>query len=435
MLRFLFFILIPLNINAQIFLGQAAGHATPTPPSEDCGSPTAIGEMIRDDFNGVSLSANWTVRNSGGQTITVSGGRIRFQGGQATKTDSLYMVYTNYLGFANEYSTLSQYTVTLWDVRFNSIGATSFGPICGVEPRANSNDPAALFANVDPSGTDSMSILQSTHQYIIGNRISSASGVPSINTSDSYNLILSMSDGDVTATIVNVTASISKSVTYTYSAITPNPRIPPIFFYAIGVIGGTDYSCDAFTVSSTQLIGGITKLKTFVGNSITKAFCTGNFQNSYPYQLRAHTSCDIQIFAGPGNTSTDAYVNRHEIAAYSADTIFLMLGTNDSPGSGSIPTVLELLVDYLESQGKEVYLLTIVNGGNPATPGTFNANLSVVFNPTDYPNTHVMDVWTGGWNTMSIGNGEMFDALHPTTTGSTKLANQIKAALPGSFPL
>lgn len=399
------------------------GRALNTP--EDCGNPTVIGEMIRDDFDGVALSGNWVVRNSGSQTITVSGGRIRFQGGLTTKSDSLYIAYTNYLSTSNAYSTISQYTVTLWDVRFNSIGATTFGPICGVEPRANSNDPAALFANVDPSGTDSMSILQSTHQYIIANRVSSASGVPSINTSDSYNLILSMSDGEVTATIVNVTASTSKSVTYSYSAITANPRIPPIFFFAMGVIGGTDYSCDAFTVSSTQLNGA---KFSFVGNSITKGFSTGSFQDSYPYELRDNTSCAIQIFAGPGNTSTDAYVNRQEIGTYSADTIFLMLGTNDSPGSGSVPTVIGLLVSYLEGLGKVVYLQEIVNGGDPATPGTFNANLNVEFG------SRVLATYQF-WQNMTIGNGRMYDALHMTAAGAVYYSDGLKTLLPGSFPL
>ncbi len=71
----------------------------------------------------------------------------------------------------------------------------------------------------------------------------------------------------------------------------------------------------------------------------------------------------------------------------------------------------------------------IVNGGDPATAGNWN-----YFIKNTYPSTYI-DLWTTGWNTMTIGNGEMADGVHPTNTGNTKLANIIKAARPDLFPL
>ena len=113
-----------------------------------------------------------------------------------------------------------------------------------------------------------------------------------------------------------------------------------------------------------------------------------------------------------------------EMISVNPDYIFLNIGTN---GGGTTADVSSIITKFTNA-GINVIPTLIVNGGNPATGGTFNNYIA-----TTYPSTYI-DTWTTGWNTMSVGNGDMGDALHPTTQGMRKLALIIKSARPDLFP-
>jgi hypothetical protein len=107
------------------------------------------------------------------------------------------------------------------------------------------------------------------------------------------------------------------------------------------------------------------------------------------------------------------------------DTVFINLGTN----SGGSTTDYDNMTDSLIAHGIFVIHTLTPNGGNPATGGTWNNHIA-----TTYPTTYI-DTWTTGWNTMSIGNGEMVDTIHPSLTGIRKIMEIIMAAYPDIFNL
>lgn len=414
-MRRLFFILA-FVFCAAISQAQFFGLVAPPPTPESCSSPTVRGEFYRDEFNGSSLSADWTVSNPGSQTITVSGGRCRIAGGLSTKNVSLMLKNTNTV-----WSTLRNYTTTV-GFKFMSIGATTFGPYTGVDAKANDNNNASVWAIVDPSAVDSLEIVNTNHLQNIGFTTKTDAGLPAINTSDDYTLSMNNYEDTVYATFTNVTAGTSAVLKYKWNTTSFSPRRPPIFEYAMGVSGGSDISFDYFAVSTTE---STQPRIIFIGNSIEVGQAASSFTQTWPYQLRANTSCLLQVMAGSGNTSTDAYANRAEIIAMDPDIVISMLGTNDG---ATFPTAYSLLIGDLQAAGITVYLLATVNGGNPLTPGTYNYQMRTAF-PTLF-----VDEWTDGWSNMSIGNGRMADALHPTTAGMVFLAADVKAKLPALFP-
>lgn len=413
------FVMSPLLSCSQVLVFGT----TPPAVNENCENPTTIGEFIRDDFSGSSLGANWTVTNPGSQTITVSGGRCRVQGGLSTKTFSLALIYSGY-----GYSMMRNYTLRLYDVHFNSIGANSFGFYVGATAKFNDANMLSAYANLNPSAADdSLEILNVSNLNVAGNSTRTASGLPPINTSNRYDLIYDFFEGTVTATIINNTTVQQASITYTFPSVGATPRVPPVFRYSMGVCGDTDVDFTAFSVSTTQK-RGIKYL--FIGNSITYGYSSGDFLQTYPYLMERYTTCDVQILAGPGTTADDNFSVAHEIIDMQPQIVFSMIGTNNSPGTGVIPFVYELLSDQLIAAGIDVRYLSIVNGGNPATPGTYNANLSVSFNPAK-----VVDIYTNGWSVMLANPSTyMFDAIHPKLAGEYFLSDAIKAQLPLLFP-
>lgn len=409
----LLFIFLPAITYCQLLV---FGH-TPT-ALETCTSPTARGEFIRDDFNGSSLSGNWTVASPGSQTITVSGGKCRIQGGLSTKNMNLNIQYSG-----QSYSMMRNYTVTI-GFKFNSLTSTDFGPYCGVTPRANDNNLYSAYGNVDPANVDSVEIINTNGSNGIGLTTRTSSGLPAINTSDDYTLSFTMNEDTSSATLTNVTAGTSVTVKLPYIAsVSVTPRRPTIFQYTMGVCGSSDISIDYFSVTTTE---SIHPKIIWVGDSITTGYAANDFLLCYPYYLRANTSCLIQVMAGAGLTSTDGYIDRNEVITMAPTIVCSMWGANDG---GSVQTAYQLLVAALQAAGIQVYIFNIVNGGDPATPGTYNNTLAATF-----PGITI-DIWTDGWSQMTIGNGRMVDALHATASGYSFLAGIIKSKLPTLFPL
>lgn len=386
--------------------------------AESCTSPTVRGQFYIDNFNGTSLGADWTVSNPGSQTITVSGGRCRIVGGLSTKNVSLLLKNTNTL-----WSTLRNYTITV-GFKFMSIGSTTFGPFVGVEAHANDANLASSWANVDPANVDSVEILQTDNLQRVGNTARTSTGLPSINTSDDYTLALNEYEDTITATLTNVTAGTSASVKYGWNTISSSPRRPNLFEYCMGVAGGSDISFDYFAVSTTESLNanGI-----FIGNSIEVGYSATSFTLGFPYKLRAHTSCLWQVMAGAGLGSGDGYLNRAEIITMNPKYVISGYGTNDGGGN---QTTYRLLIDALEAAGIQCYVLSVVNGGDPFTIGTYNYSLRVTYFPSEFVN-----IWTTGQSQMSVANGLMQDVLHPNTAGHAFLAAPvIKTQLPALFP-
>lgn len=382
-------------------------------PSE----PEIIGEFINESFPGSDLGG-WDA-GEGAQTITVAGGEVNLVGSGSTKDVTKRLIHTSY-----GLSTLRNYVLEM-EFKINSIGANTKGIYLGVESNTNSGFLLSTYGLLDFStstgprlqiaGCDNADIIQANPQE-------TTTGLPPINTTDSYKLTLTMNEATVTVDLLNVTTSQTRQLVHTYN-FSPYgvPFRPNIFHYAFGIAGSSDVSVQSFKASTTEL--RYPKM-VFVGDSITVGYSADSPLNSYAYKLRPFTDDDIQIMAGGANAIIDAIDNLYEILYISPQIVFLNIGTN-----GGTFAQYQSLVSALEAEGKEVIPLLIVNGGNPATSGTFN-NLIAVTYATKY-----IDIWTSGWNIMNVGNGEMADALHPTNIGGTRLANLIKAARLDLFPV
>jgi len=342
------------------------------------------------------------------------------QGGLSTKDISLNIQYSG-LGY---YSMMRNYTVTV-GFKFNSLTSTSFGAYVGVSPRSNDNNLYSAYGNVDASGSDSLQILNTNNLNQIRLTTTTSSGLPAINTSDNYTLSFTMNENVATTTFTNVTAGTSQVISLTYVAtIASVPRRPPNFYYTFGVAGSSDISFDYFSVTTTEKVGA--KID-FIGDSIPTGYAATDFTLCYPYDLRANTSCLIQVAAGSGLTSTDGYINRNEIIAMNPTYAISGYGTNDGGGS---QTTYRLLVDALEAAGIQVKVLAVVNGGDPFNSSSYNYSLRVTYFPTEF-----VDIWTTGWNVIAGNPTYKADNLHPTAAGHAFMANIIKTQLPTLFPL
>lgn len=379
------------------------------------------GQVISEDFNGSALSTKWSIPPN--QTIAVTGGKINVVGSGTTKDATKVLRNVGYWQ-----STLRNYAVELVSFKINTIGANTKGVYVGVDSGNNGDVGDFVFSAVALLDYSSTPVLQIICPDVHGvfktpAQASVTAGMPSINTSDRYTLRFEMNDQRATATLTNLDTPGSVSVHYDYISLTPtSPNRPNIFYYCFGVCASTDITAERFTVSTTEIIN---PKYVFIGDSITTGYCATLFTDGYASVLKTHTNDSLQIMAGGGNNLHSVENNMTEIARVIPDIVFLNIGTNPY---GDF-TNYKKVVTSMQNEGIIVYPLLIVTGGNPVTGGTYNNDIA-----TTYPSLYI-DIWTAGWNTMSIGNGEMVDSLHPTTIGHLKLANIIRAAKPLLFPL
>jgi len=418
MKRILYFLFLICGCShAQFFPAIYVG-----PPSETCPSTTVIGEFIRDNFTGTSLdSTKYTILNGGLQTISVSGGKIHFTGSLgATKNVSQMLKYTFYPS-----SMLRRYVVKLDSIQFTTIDANTKGMFVGVESNTNASTAlSSSWANVDPSNVDSVELLQTDNLQVIGNTVQTATGIPAINTSDLYKLELTEDVDTIYVKFTNISASTSVTVKYAWNTLSAFPRRPTIFRYSFGGCGSTAFTAESFSVSTLESRGA----NLIIGNSIEVGHDASSFNLGFAALMSIHTSCKWQIMAGAGLGSGDGfYPNRTEIIAMNPTYVISGYGTNDNSGNQA---TYRLAVDALEATGIHVYVLSVVNGGDPFVSTTYNYSLRVTYFPSEF-----VDIWTTGQSQMSVGNGLMQDLLHPNTAGHAFLAPILKSKLPSLFPL
>lgn len=386
---------------------------------------TEIGTFINEPFNGSSLSGDWTV--SGSPTITVSGGKCSVQGTSTVRDATQHISYTAY-----GYSTLDGFVIEVPSFQIVSIGTNGYGAMIGVKSNVATGFASSLWGIVNfHDNTLDMYGADGSDAFSAGAYVGSPPTltVP-INTTDFYLLRLTVTRNNAAFYLKNLATLDEQTLTYNWgwTETTNIPIKPNIFQYSFGVSGDSHISYEGLTISSTEH-NYPTNL--FVGNSITTGYMKNQdgSGNGYPEILATHTADVTEIAAGAGTKVADMADNLDEIIARHPARVFVMGGTNDVSDFTTGWTNLQFFITQLQDANIEVYPLLIVNGGNPATPGTFNYNIATTY-PTKY-----IDTWTTGWNTMSEANGDMADDLHPTGQGFIKLANIIKSNKPAFFPL
>lgn len=381
-------------------------------------NPVPIDTLISDDFTGSSLSSNWSVSNPGSQTITVSGGIAHVKGGLTTQNPTLAIKNTGY-----GVSTLYNYRI---DAKFSAanVTANSFGVYVGaIAAGTYTGQNVSTYASINFT-TNQLSVKVGTPGVF--NNVSAMSITP-FSTSNSYKLSLILRADTAYAILYNLTGGDSVVTKFKYDFTNSSSILRPnIFNYSFGVAGDSDVFFDCVTVTSSQkkYPGFI-----FIGDSITDGYFSGSSLNGFPFKLSSYTSSLIQIMAGGGNQVIDAINDTVEIINLHPEYAFCLIGANNSSNFTSAFSQLVTLITALNRHSIKTVPLLIPNGGDPSVSGTYNNLIYQTFYST------FIDLWTTGWNTMNVGNGEMKDALHPTNLGMIKLTNIIKSAKPNLFPL
>jgi lysophospholipase L1-like esterase len=203
------------------------------------------------------------------------------------------------------------------------------------------------------------------------------------------------------------------------------PQRPNYFHWSIAAVNKTAIDVDYIKVTTTQQRN---RDICFVGNSITSGYFGGHYDSSFAKILATKTTLTTQIWAGGGQDVINIFSALPELLLLNPGHVIICLGTNNAYSSPNA-VYYHRFIDSLTAHGITSTKLLIPNGGDPTSGGGWNQWIK------DTYGSSYVDTWTTGWNTMSVGNGEMADGLHPSNTGMRKLALIIKAALPLLFPL
>lgn len=427
-MRFLITILILLTSctrsDGQLYFGRIAAG------TGGGGEPTIPGQrtLLFDDFDGTSINNDWFVRRPDKQSLAISNGLLRIIGNADTvpgsgesfynsRSTQLFITDTGY-----GYSSIRNYKVEI-KFKINKINDTTVGVYCGVNSPDFLDSRASSWLHLDySSAVDTITFL--------GNDDTAYSYQPQprhafsfdFNTSDWYKMIFEVNETDRIATVINMSNQDTLEFSNPYT-IGVWPLRPNYFHFGFGVMGRTDVSFDYIKVTSTELLNPDIM---FIGNSITTGFSCVKIDSCYPYILRQFTNKSIRVWAGGGMGVESMQRTFNRLIEMNPEYIFIMLGTNDQFSEYNRNLYI-YFVSALESLGIITYKLHVPNGGDPSSGSGWNKWISET-----YPST-VIDTWTTGWNTMSIGNGDMNDTLHPTEQGMRKIALIIKEAMPLLF--
>lgn len=430
-MRLLIFILF---ISFQSF-GQSFIFPAVIPNAPIVDEPTGPRTLIYDDFSGASLGSRWEVRRPDKQSVLVEGGYLKISGNADTVPPVIGYSYYRAKSFQLRIkdTAYGESMMQLFDIEFGGIvkkrNDTTLGVFSGAASTWNS-----YFTDIFACYDYSIPLLDTLIAAPVDDTIyrnppfgllSNALSNP-VDVDDYIRVKMSFQGDTAWASVKNVTKGDSIRVGLGYSYTTPIALRPLSFHYAFGVMGRTEFWFDYVHVTTTELQHPDIM---FVGDSKFSGYYGGHIDSTICNMLRPHTAQSLQLWAGPGNTVTNTFVCLKEYRDnHPNDAVILDLGTN----SGGSFSEYQRLVDSLSiiAGGIPVYKLLTPNGGDPATPGTWNYNIA-----TTYPTTYI-DTYTGdGYATMSVGNGLMTDTIHESAAGKRHLAMKIKAALPALFPL
>lgn len=423
-------LLVSSICSGQTYVFPAVYINAPAPPPS-----TGVRTLIYDDFTGSSLNSRWRVRRPDKQTITVSGGSARIQTNTDTIPSMVGFDYSNIDAQCMIYDTsygltcVRNYTEEMV-FKLNKQNDTTLGAFLGVYSPFPLQLNFTNWALAQFSTNDSLKYLAGMDtMFSVPPAYREALSTFSFNTTDWFTLRHTCIEGDILVTLKNNSTGDSLNKYYTRDFVHGSyPSRPNYFWFGFGGMGRTDMNVDYILVTTTQILA---PRHIFVGNSITTGYNATSADSAYANILKRSTTDSIEIYAGGGMGVDEVLqASRHllELNQNATRYVFLNLGTNNTYNA---PNAVKYsrIVDTLTNAGFTVFPCLIVNGGDPTSGGGWNQ-----FIKTTYASSYI-DLWTAGWNTMTIGNGEMYDGVHPTLTGHQKLAALIKTLKPLLFPL
>ena len=426
-----FLLLLSVQSFGQSFIFPAV---ISTPGSTPIDTPAGARTLIYEPFDGTSLDSRWSLRRPEKMTYSVDGGYFKVTGNADTVPPvvgySFYRAKSFQLRLSDTaygQSMMREFTVEFGGI-VKKVNDTTFGAFAGAQSVWNNyyTDNYVCYDYADPAHDTLISIgiddtiYHHPPQGFTANPLSNP-----VEVNDYIIQRLSFRGDTSWAFIKNVTKGDSATVAlkYRYDIIV-YPLRPLTFYYAFGVMGRTEMWFDYLHVTTTELQHPAIML---IGDSKPSGYLGGDADSNFCYMLRPYTTSSVQLWAGPGATVTSTFDCLKEFRNNTpTQAIILDLGTNSG---GTFADYIRLNDSLTAIASVPIYQILTPNGGNPATPGTWNYQIA-----NQYPTTYI-DTWTTGWNTMTIGNGEMVDTVHPSATGQRKIALIIKAALPALFPL
>lgn len=389
--------------------------------------------LIYDDFAGGSLNSRWNVRRPDKQTVSVSGGYLNVSTFTDTIDQRVGFLWSNINAQAMIYDTsygLTSIRNYIMEVgfRIDKLNDTTIGNILGTYSPFVVTSTFTNFSHIQFSTPDTLRLLagKDTCFAVPPAFDDDITGQIDFNTSDYYVLRHRVDEDWIVTTIVNRTQNDSIvrywNYNFTHGAY---PLKSNYFYFAFGSMGRTDVRYDYITVTTTEELN---PKYLFVGNSITTGYNATSADSAYANILKRSTNDSIQIWAGGGMGVDEIPLTYTRMFEVNPQYVFLNLGTNNTYNGGN-SAKYQAIVDTLTDKGYTVFPCLIVNGGDPVAGAGWNKWIK-----DTYPSSYI-DLWTAGWNTMTIGNGEMYDGVHPTLTGHQKLAALIKTLKPSLFPL
>lgn len=415
-----------------MYFGRIAGSG-----SSGGGETNPDSVLFYDEFNGSGLSTGYYQRRSDLQTITATGGILTVQGNHDTYVPPRVGHNGSYKNYMTRiwdttygYSMVREYTIRM---KFQLKEVADSGAR-GIWIGARSG---FLFGEYNfTTGVywdfrnDSLMVLGSTDStYYVTPASSSIGAISSTfhgNLTDWWELSFAVKEYGGVGKLTNLTTgdTVSRTANWYFLGML-TPQRPNYFNWSFAVVNKTKIDIDYLKVVTPQIRN---RDICFVGNSITSGSFGGHQDSAFAKILAGYTSQTTQIWAGGGQDVVSIMYALPELIRFNPSHVILCLGTNNTYSAPNA-AIYTRFVDSLTAHGITSNKLLIPNGGDPVSGSGWNKWIK-----DTYGSTYV-DTWTPGFNTMSTGNGEMTDPVHPSNTGHRKLANIIKAALPSMFPL
>lgn len=286
-----------------------------------------IGEIINENFNDIS---DWT--NTGSGSFSVSSNALSISGGDTTLAN-----YLRYDGYGN--CSAQKFTAKM-SITPATAGASTYGiGFMLIAYGGSSNVYRICIRAHFESGADFGKL-----EFITNNGSVAISTNGLTASTNLHSFIIQKSDNDISAILINEVTKKKSVLTVNLSNSHPvTTLVPPGYRFGIVSHGGS-HIIDNFTVKIHDK-----KQVDFlaVGDSITAGFFSVAFTERWPEQISEATGKTYGINA-TGSLLIDG-VNANEVLSYQAQTIILLIGSNNVSISDSAATIRSKLAALISS--------------------------------------------------------------------------------------
>lgn len=373
-----------------------SGGVTQSPPP----SPEPLGEIFTDQFARASLGTDYT--NSSGAFSTNGTELVAVNGGGGVFDKKL--AYTKN-GYNTNVEELYQ------EMTFNAEAVDGFGLGMGIsnEAPAGVEIKAVYFLTALPG---KIRIYDTA-----GNVLAQSVAAVAVNANDEFLATFDYNKDLITATLTNITAGGSTSISYTYSLVSPLTVYPPGKYMPILLACGGTQTIQDWTVSSNALKFSDWLL---ISDSIGKGYFANSLANRYFTQAMATLGKVGTIYSGVNNVSDSFYIP--ELLTLAPQNALIVIGVNDVAAATPVNTIstnVGLIVTALQGIGCNVKVgLTTPND-------TYNMAPLRTKYLADYPTLIGPDFYTllkGGGTAYAPGNSP--DGTHPADTVQTAMSTE-----------